>query len=701
VNIKKNILYRVYACFACMVIFGFAILGKAYKIQTVDNGYWASISDSLSTDLKSIPAERGNIYSADGGLLATSLPYFELRMDLASSAMTDEIFNENVDGLARKMASKFGQKSHLEYKRDLIRARQQGNRYYLIKRKVDYTELSEIKTWPLFKEGKFAGGLIVITKQTRKLPYGELASRTIGYVRENAQSIGLEAEYEPYLAGKEGTRLMQRIAGGTWVPLTDENAIDPQNGKDIYTTIDINLQDLAEAALMKAVVTNKAKSGCVIVMEVKTGAIKAIANLGMKGDGTYGEIYNYAIGKRTEPGSTFKAASMLALLEDGHITPDDSVNINHGSGKFYTRSMHDAGGWNKYETIPAWKVFAISSNVGMGKFAEKYYKNDRQKFYQKLEQFHLTEKTGIPIKGEAAPLIKRYDDPAWSNTTIPWIATGYEIEVTPLQTLTFYNAIANGGKMVKPYLVDRVMENGKEIMKYKTDVLDNRISTDTAIQMLTGMMVKVVEEGTAKNIKSEYYSIAGKSGTAKILDPVHGYVNRYRASFAGFFPAEVPQYSIMVLIEEPSAGLSHGGSVAAPVFKEISDKIMSVNLKNIQPFNMETDTPSVFLVDTRFKTSVKTYNTLAKNLNLKMDQYGNANYIDTQIDTSGKATLKPIVMKSKSIPDVSGLALDEALFILENIGLKVHFSGRGKVKGQSLQPGTAIKNNMVIQLQLG
>jgi cell division protein FtsI (penicillin-binding protein 3) len=684
-----------------MSIFGIAIVGKAYTIQTYNDGYWASISDSLSTDLKSISAERGNIYSADGGLLATSLPYFELRMDLASPAMSDEIFNENVDSLARKMANEFGQKSHTEYKRDLIRARQQGNRYFLIRRSVDYNQLSEIKTWPLFREGKFEGGLIVITKQTRKLPYGELASRTIGYVRENAQSIGLEAEFDSYLAGKEGSRLMQRIAGGTWVPLTDENAIDPKNGKDIYTTIDINLQDVTEAALHKAMINNKAKSGCVIVMEVKTGAIKAIANLGLKGDGTYGEIYNYAIGKRMEPGSTFKAASMLALLEDGHIHPDDSVNINHGSAVFYRRTMHDAGGWSKHETIPAWQVFAISSNVGMGKFAEKYYKNDRKKFYEKLQQFHLTEKTGIPIQGEASPLIKHYDDPKWSNTTIPWIATGYEIEVTPLQTLSFYNAIANKGKMVKPYLVEKVMENGKEVMTYKTDILDKMISTDTAIQMLTGMMVKVVEEGTAKNIKSEYYSIAGKSGTAKILDPEHGYVNRYRASFAGFFPAEDPQYSIIVFIEEPSAGLSHGGSVAAPVFKEISDKIMSVNLNNVAPFNLETDTPSVYLVDMRFKTSVKTYNTLAKNLGMKTDQYGNANYLEAKIDTSGKAEVKPLVMASKSIPDVSGMALDEALFILENVGLRVYFSGRGKVQTQSLPPGTAISKNMVIQLQLG
>lgn len=683
-----------------MTVMGVLIIGKGYKIQTENNGYWAAIADSLSTDLVSISAERGNIYSADGGLLATSLPYFELRMDLASTAMTDQIFDDNVDGLAKKMAEKFGDKSHTDYKRALVRARAQGNRYYLVKRQVDYTELSEIKDWPLFNKGKYKGGLIVITKQTRKLPYGHLASRTIGYVRDNAQSIGLEAEYDEYLSGKEGRRLMQKIAGGTWVPLTDENAVDPQNGKDVYTTIDINLQDVAETALLKSLTDNNAKHGCVVVMEVKTGAIKAIANLGLRSDGTYGEIYNYAIGKRTEPGSTFKAAAMLAMLEDGLVSPDDTVNVNHGSAVFYNQRMYDAGGWTKYEELPAWKVFATSSNVGMAKLANNSYKNNKQKFYDKLKQYNLTEKTGIPIEGEATPNIKDPMKEEWSRTSIPWMATGYEVELTPLQTLSFYNAIANGGKMVKPHLVEKVVDHGKDVKVFKTDVLERKISTDKAIEQLTEMMIKVVEEGTAKNIKSDYYQIAGKTGTAKIQSAEHGYMNKYRASFAGFFPADAPKYSCVVFIEEPRAGLSHGGSVAAPVFKEIADKVMSVDMEMQQPFN-NGDQPQVYLTANNFTTSVTAYKQLAKEFGWEVQQFEDANYLKTSISDEGEVVCAPVAVEDNVVPDVKGMSLDEALFILENAGLKVSFSGRGKVIEQSLSKGDKIIKNSTIQIQLG
>lgn len=683
-----------------MGVMGFLIIGKGYKIQTENNGYWAAIADSLSTDLVSISAERGNIYSADGGLLATSLPYFELRLDLASPAMTKEIFDENVDALSRKMAESFGEKSQIEYKRSLIRAREQGNRYYLVKRRVDYTQLSDIKTWPLFNKGKYKGGLIVITKQTRKLPYGQLASRTIGYERDNAPSIGLEAEYNEYLSGKEGRRLMQRIAGGTWVPLTDENAVDPQNGKDVYTTIDINLQDVAETALLKALTDNNAKHGCVVVMEVKTGAIKAIANLGLRGNGTYGEIYNYAIGKRTEPGSTFKAAAMLAMLEDGLVSPDDTVNVNHGRAIFYDLPMFDAGGWTKYEELPAWKVFATSSNVGMAKLTNKAYKNNKVKFYNKLKQYNLTEKTGVPIEGEAAPLIKDPETEGWDKTTIPWMATGYEIELTPLQTLSFYNSIANGGKMVKPHLVDKVVDHGKDVKVFKTDVIEKKISTDKAIEQLTDMMIKVVEEGTAKNIKSDYYLIAGKTGTAKIQSAEHGYMNRYRASFAGFFPADAPKYSCVVFIEEPRAGLSHGGSVAAPVFKEIADKVMSVDMDMQQPFN-NGEKQNEYLAANNFTTSIKAYKQLAKEFGLEVQQFDEATYLNTDISEEGKVVCTPVIMEENIVPNVKGMSLDEALFVLENAGLKVSFSGRGKVVSQSIDKGEKIIKNSTIQIQLG
>lgn len=698
-NIKKNILYRVYLIFFVMVVLGVAIVGKAYKIQTQNNGYWAALADSLSTDLISIEAERGNIYSADGALLATSLPYFELRVDFASPAMTKQIFDENVEALSEKMAEKFGTKTAYQYKQELVRARSRGSRYYLLKRRVDYNELSKIKQWPLFSEGKYKGGLIVITKQSRQLPYGYLAKRTIGYQRENAQSVGLEGQYNEYLSGKQGERLMQRIAGGTWIPLTDENAIDPENGKDIYTTINVNLQDLAETALLRALETHNAKHGCVVVMEVETGYIKAIANLGQTKSGKYDEIYNYAVGRKTEPGSTFKAASMLAMLEDGLVHPDDTVNVNHGHSMFYGRHMYDAGGWTKYENLPAWKAFSTSSNVGLAKLTNKAYRNKKLDLYKKLQQYNLTDKTEVPISGEPTPTIKNPEKDAWMKTYIPWMSTGYSIELTPLQTLAFYNAIANDGKMVKPQLVDRVVEMGKEVKVFKTEVIEKRISSEKAIDQLRGMMEKVVEEGTARNIKSEHYAIAGKTGTSKIFDTREGaYVKRYRASFAGYFPADAPKYSCIVFIEEPRNGKTHGGSVAAPVFKEIADKVMAADLEMQQPFNDGENL--TYLTDNSFSTSLGNYERLAKTFNLELQQLDNVDFVQAKVDDKGKSKLKTLAMKENLVPNVTGMTIDEALFILENAGLKVKFQGAGKVKKQSVDAGEKIIKNATIHLEL-
>jgi cell division protein FtsI (penicillin-binding protein 3) len=692
-----------------MVVFGAAVIGKAYKIQTERNGYWSALADSLSTDLVSIPAERGNIYSADDRLLATSLPSFEIRMDLASEAMTDEIFNENVDGLARKMAEHFGAKSYNEYKRDLISARRRGNRYYLVQRKVDYSQLHEIRQWPLFELGKYKGGLIIITKQKRMLPYGQPASRTIGYVRDNAQSIGLEAQYDEYLSGKEGRRLMQRIAGGTWIPLTDENAVDPQNGKDVYVTIDVNLQDVAQSALRRSMAAHDADHGCVVVMEVETGAIRAIANLGRRSDGSYGEIYNYAIGKRTQPGSTFKVASMLALLEDGHVKPEDTVDVNNGRAVFYGHEMLDAGGWNKYKYIPAWKAFSISSNVGIAKFANEAYRHDQAGFYKRLRQYHLTDKTGIGIKGEPSPFIKDPGVDEWSRLSVPWMSTGYEVQLTPLQVLTFYNAIANGGKMVRPRLVEKIMDHGQVIEKFEAEVIDRQISTPQALADITDMMVSVVEEGTARRIRSEHYKIAGKTGTARLHDPELGWIDKYQASFAGFYPADDPKYSCIVVVLGPSRGMTHGGSVAAPVFKEIADKVMSTDMDLQEPYNLawqpaEDSTQQIadgkLLAVGGFTASVSDYRSLSREFGLEKGDFTEAEYIRFRRSEEGHVELTPIVQEDHLVPDVRGMGLDDALYQLENIGLAVNITGTGKVVYQSLRAGQELATHSSISIRL-
>lgn len=698
-HIKKDIVFRIYFCFFIMVVMGAAVVGKAYKIQTERDGYWSALADSLSTDLKSIPAERGNIYSADDRLLATSLPFFELRLDLASPAMTREIFNDHVDDLARKMSAHFGDKSYEEYKRMLIRGRERGDRYMLIRRRVEYDELNEIKTWPLFNLGQYKGGLIVITRQTRKLPYGVLASRTIGYVRENAQSVGLEARYDDILAGREGRRLMQRIAGGTWVPLTDENAIEPKNGRDLYTTIDVNLQDVAESSLMQSMQRHDADHGCVVVMEVETGAIRAIANLGRLRDGSYGEIYNYAVGTRTEPGSTFKVASMLAMLEDGHVSLNDTIDINHGHAKFYGYDMFDAGNWNPYTRIPAWKAFAISSNVGLAGFADKAYGKDHKGFYKRLAQYRLTEPTGVPIAGEPDPFIKNPETDSWSKLSVPWMSTGYEVQLTPLQTLAFYNAIANGGTLVRPRIVEKVMDHGKVVETFGPEEVARQISTPEAIAQITEMLVRTVEEGTARKIKSPHYSIAGKTGTARINDRERGYIDKYQASFAGFFPADAPKYSCIVVVLGPSKGMTHGGEVAAPVFKEVADKVMALDLEQFGPFNAG-DEPVLFAVSD-VTASVNDYKALAKGLGWPVEVPTGTPYLKSVAVEDGTPALEPVEAQAGLVPDVRGMGIDDALYQLENAGIRVQFIGRGRVKEQSLPPGRQVTGGMTIQLKLG
>ncbi len=665
------------------------ILLQGYKVQTMDGGHWGDMADSLTTDLLSIPAERGNVYSSDGHLLATSLPYFELRLDLASPAMTDDIFYQEVDLLAEKMAEDFKQKSKAQYRRDLIKARRVGNRYYLIKRDVDYNQLKEIKTWPLFKYGKYKGGLIVITKQTRKKPYGVLAERTIGYVRNNAQDVGLEAQYDEYLSGREGRRLMQRIAGGHWIPLTDENAIDPKNGKDIVATIDIDVQDVAESALMRTMRKYNAEHGCVAIMEVETGAIKAIANLGKLGEGVFQENYNYAIGRSTEPGSTFKVASFLAMLEEGCVTPTDSISVGQGSTTFYGYPMKDVS-WKK-KHLTSTEVLARSSNVGTAKMANNCFKHNRKAFYEKLEQYHLTEATMVGIPGEPDPIIAQYDK--WSKLSVPWISTGYEIRLTPLQVLKFYNAIANDGRLMKPYLVEKIMDYGNVVKEFKPVVLDKKIATDKALDQIQIMLENVVEKGTAKRVKSPYYKVAGKTGTAKFNDPDRGYIRKYQASFAGYFPADNPKYSGIVVVVSRDGQLLHGGEAAAPVFKEVADRLMA------QDLDMKAPVSEVDSSNAKWTFNITDLKSIGKDLKWNYKALAEGEYMSVEMNKDG-VSFSPLKVEEAKMPDVRGMFLDDALYLLENLGCSVVANGKGKVARQSVKYGTKIEKGLQVKLIL-
>lgn len=691
-HIKKEILLRTYLCFAVICLFGLAIVAQAFNIQTMDNRHWAKMADSLSTALISIPAERGNVYSSDGHLLATSLPTFELRVDFASDAMSDEVFYGNVDALSKKLAEKFKDKSATEYKNSLIKARKSKNRYYLLKRNVDYRTLNEIKTWPIFELGKYKGGLIVITHQKRKKPYGTLAERTIGYSRSNAQSIGLEAVYDEYLSGVQGKRLMQRIAGGTWIPLTDENAINPKDGADIITTINLNIQDVAEDALRKTLTEQGAEYGCVVVMEVETGAIRAISNLGRQADGSYAEDFNYAVGSATEPGSTFKVASLLAMLEQGCINPKDSVHVSKGNTTFFGYPMKDVGFLKDYLTVE--EILARSSNIGTAKFALKCFKDNQKAFFNALQSYHLFQMTGINLPGEAKPYITPYEK--FSKLSVPWMSTGYEVQLTPLQILRFYNAIANNGRMMNPYLVEKIIDKTKVVKEFKPEEVDSKIASKESLEKLKQMMVGVVENGTAKAIKPSYYTIAGKTGTAKFNDATKGYVRKYQASFAGFFPAESPKYSAIVVVVSQEGQLMHGGAIAAPVFKAISDRMMGMDSRFIAIAEPKADSVPDILT---FITSPQNVFNISDKFKWKYNQVEQGEYFRVT-KKSNTVELVPVNLSEKSIPDVRGMFADEAITLLEEKGIRVNLYGRGKVVSQSIRPGEIIIKGSTIVLEL-
>jgi cell division protein FtsI (penicillin-binding protein 3) len=698
VNIKSNILFRIYLIGGLCSLFGVAVLGKVYHIQTYKQGYWKSLADSLTTNYFDVKAERGNIYSADDKLLATSVPYFELHIDFASKAMTNEIFKKNVDSLAFYMWKNFNKNTVQGYKEQLIKARKQKKRYYPLCANADYSLLKDIKKWPLFREGKFKGGLIVETHQERRNPYGHLAQRTIGLIRDNAQDIGLEEASDSLLKGVNGKVLKQKIAGGEWVPIKGAGQIEPKNGYDIITTIDLGLQDITESTLMQAVTEYQADFGCAILMEVKTGAIKAIANLGKIKDATYSENYNYAIGLSNEPGSVFKIAGYLALFDDGFIKLTDSINSNHASAVFAGQLLTDDGHNSQYSFLTPGKALAISSNVAIAKWITQFYGNNKQKFYNKLEDFGLTAAAHIDLKGESSPVIHKPKD--WSALSLPWIAHGYEVKFTPLQILTFYNAIANNGTRMKPYLVQQVLDNGNVIREYKPTSTKQKICKPEAAAMAKEILLRVVEDknGTGRGISTPHYRIAGKTGTAKMSFGKTGYTDKNLSSFVGFFPADDPLYSCIVVIGGPQGLFTTGGAVSAPVFRTMADKIITSNIKGNKAINKDStiaNKPLPFLKGT--KEEVNEFN---KRFNVKFDFKEDWEYAFVKSDSFGKIGIGKIDIEDATVPNVRGMLLDDAVYVLENKGLKVSFIGKGKVAGQSIPAGSQIIKGSSIQLVL-
>lgn len=674
---------------------------QTINLQYIEGSKWREKAEQLTMAYRNIEAVRGDIYASDGSLLATSIPIYEIRFDANTDALTDKIFNDNVDSLAYLLSQVFSGKSHRQYKSELIAARKKKARYHLIKRNVKYTELKEVKHFPIFRRGKYKGGFIYTQKNRREKPFKVLASRTIGYQREG-NNVGLEAAYGKELTGIEGKRWEQKIAGGVWKPISDENKIEPIDGSDIYTTIDINIQDVAENALLKQLVEQEADHGCVALMEVSTGEVKAIANLKRNKNGTYSERYNYVIGESTEPGSVFKLAALMVAFEGGYLDLDDMVDTENGTTKFYDRTMYDShvGGYGK---ITVKRAFEVSSNVAVSKLINRIYSKKSQEFIDRLYSMNLNQRLGVEIPGEGSPLIKSTNDPTWSGVTLPWMSIGYETQMTPLQILTFYNTVANDGKMVKPKFVKEIKQRGKLISEYKTETINNAICSKETIRKAKIMLEGVVENGTAVNLKNSVYKIAGKTGTAQIANDKYGYYSEtgksYQASFVGYFPADNPKYTCIVVVNAPSKNVYYGNLVAGPIFKEVADKVYATSIEIHHEIDKKENVAKSripYAKDGYYNDLTTIYNEfeIEKNTIEGSPDWASVSTGDKSVQMSEKKIM------SAYVPDVTGMSIRDAVYILENRGMIVKFSGQGEVKKQSIAPKSLIKKGLKIILEL-
>jgi cell division protein FtsI (penicillin-binding protein 3) len=694
---RRDILWRVYLVYTAMFLFALTIIGRIAYIQFAQGDMWKEKAKKLSLRYFNIEATRGNVYDANGEFLATSVPIFEIRMDVASPLISDSIFDRHADSLAICLATYFKDRSSREYRQLLIKARKESNRYLLLKRNANYEQVKKLRTFPIFRLGKNAGGLIALARDRRVLPFQQLAFRTIGWDKEGRKNdLGLEGAYSSELEGTTGKRLYQRIANGNWRPLNDENEIDPRNGNDLISTIDIHLQDLAEEALLRQLEANEADHGCAVLMEVKTGNVLAIANLGKNKQGFYEEKYNYAIGESSEPGSTFKLFSLLAALNDKKISLTDQVDVTGGITTFANRTMRDSHLGGGVMTVQ--EVFEKSSNVGVSKLIYRSYSDNPQAFIDRLYSFSVNKPLNLEIPGEGSPKIRGTESRTWSKTSLPWKSIGYEVALTPLQILTFYNAVANDGVMVKPHFVKEIRQLGIPVKTIEPEIINPSIATKEAISQARTMLEGVVEKGTGTAVKNPVYKVAGKTGTAQIAQNSGGYnKSNYKASFVGYFPADNPKYSCIVVINNPSKGVYYGGAISAPVFREIADRVYATDpemglswadsVKSTHPIPAYRGSGT----DLRF---------LARWMGVPDMALPAFNWIVKQADSTG-SKYASVDLKRRIIPDVTGMGARDAIYLLEKMGLRVRLNGYGLVKKQSITPGSKAGGGEVIHLDLG
>lgn len=705
-EIRKDITLRFGFVYFSIALFAIIIVARIIIIQNVDTEKWIQKSKELKNNTSELWAKRGNICADDGSILSTSIPYYELRLDLLAPKIV-EIFDKESEFVVNELSGFFG------FPKDEFRARLKSafatrkNRWFLIyPKQIDHNKFQEFKALKSMSNAYFGSGLIVITENKRILPHGDLASRTIGVLNKGAQGglhgsvgfTGIEEIAENYLAGQNGLALKRNLSG-SWISTPIR---EPREGKDVITTINVNLQDYAQTSLEKQMIESQAEWGTAIVMEVATGDIKAIANVGLKKDGTYGETYNFALGHAgsSEPGSTFKLMSLMVAMEEGYIDTSQIFDTGKGVWEYRKQKMYDSDyqhGGNGMINVK--RIFEVSSNTGIAKIITKYFEGKEKQFMDRIYSYGLNKPLGIGFQGEAVPQIKYPTDADWWGPSLAWIAHGYEIKITPLQTLTFYNAVANNGVMVKPKFLKEIREDGIPVRKFNTEILNSSICSQKTLGFAQDMLKGVCSHGTGKSMKNPYYKIAGKTGTAVIANNDKGYsaggVKKYQASFCGYFPADNPKYSIIVVIVGPK-GKYYGGSVAGPVFRGIADKVYASYLEpsndSIPPYKevpfmkpgLGEDLP-LFLSELKLKANTQ---------NIPAQWFSASN-------DSATIYVNGINCSPDIIPEVLGMGASDAVYLLEKSGLKTKINGFGRVYRQSPQAGRQFVKGDLVMLDLG
>ena len=699
---------RAWLVFGLFVALGFSIFGRILWIQSAEHEQWKEVGERFESSVRDITPSRGQIYAINGNVLATSVPIFEVRWDSKSEAINWDTFDAELDSLSQGLSQILGDRSPREYREVLRNGRNLGRRNTLIARRASYIQQKSLAKLPFIRRGRFKSGFTFARTEQRRKPFGDLASRTIGIDR-NENRVGLEASWNTELSGSVGKQIQRRVAGGEWMPVSDDFIVEPHAGLDVISSIDMHLQDVASNALRQQLQTHDAAWGTVVLMEVETGMIRAMANLTrstsepQEGEpAEYFESFNHAIGTAVEPGSTFKLASLMAAMNDGDVKPEDEIDTGNGVTYFYGKRMSDSnadeGGSGILKTS---EIFEVSSNVGTALTIKKAFGENQQGFLDALKRIGVPSATGVRLAGESQPLVyENVGDGRWSGLSLTQMSIGYEVTQTPLQTLTLYNAVANGGTSLRPQLVERLENNGQVVKVFKPEVLKQSICSKRVLDACQSMLKRVADpegNGTAQYVFAKSpYRVAGKTGTARIAGP-NGYDGRYRASFAGYFPAESPRYSCIVVIADTKSGVYYGSSIAGPVFRELANKVYATDP------SFHTTSAGLLAEKCKLPGSKDGAQTDLIQLYqaLEMPYQGNSSGDWVTVTTSDSvAVLRPRSIEANRVPDVRGMGLRDALYLLENAGLQVKTLGMGTVRRQSIAPGSDLTTSQAITLEL-